>query len=103
MTAPAAADVAPADVTTTPTAPPVVVEAPAATPPAPAAADVDEPARPRRGQAVTFTFRDVITGQQLDGAGVVLDVDEDQAVIVPTASHYLYVPLGDVRAVELGD
>jgi hypothetical protein len=99
VTAPA--EVAPADVTTTPTTPP----ASDVTPPAPAApADVARPTRAlvKRGKVVTYAFTDPITGAVLDGIGVCVDAPEDGAVCVaPIQSNYLFVAPEGVQVVEL--
>jgi hypothetical protein len=99
------ADVAPADVTTTPTTPPASEGPVAPVNPAPAApADAARPvkAKPSRGKLVSYVFRDPITGDQLDGHGVVVDVPEGGALaILPLAVNFLFVPAGDVQVVEL--
>jgi hypothetical protein len=104
VTAPA--EVAPADVTTTPTSPPAPEPVPPADPAPAAPVDVARPTRAvvKRGRVVSYTFRDSITGAQLDGLGVCVDAPEDGAVCIAPVllSNYLFVPSGDVQVVELG-
>ena len=104
MSAPAGEVVAPADVTTTPTAPPASEPVAPANPAPAAPTDVARPTKAavKRGRVVSYAFRDPITGQQLDGVGVCVDAPENGAVcIAPIQSNYLFVSAADVQVVEL--
>ena len=59
--------------------------------------------RPARGAVVTYRHPDPITGQVLEGAGVVLSTGEDGAITVaPLSQQFLEVDPENVAAADLG-
>jgi hypothetical protein len=64
----------------------------------------DKPKTVRRGQVVSFTHPDPVTGRTLEGVGVVLAVEDGGNVTVrPLSTVDLFVDPANVAPVSAGD
>lgn len=63
----------------------------------------DQPAGPQPGDVVQFRHRDVITGDQLTGRGVIVRQADGLVTVQPLQPLQLQVDADEVSAVELED
>jgi hypothetical protein len=74
-------------------------------PPNPDPAPAPAPTKVRRGQVVSYSFHDVVTGRtNADGLGVVLGLEDGGNVVVrPLSVETLTLDPADVSPVSAGD